>query len=188
MNSYVSLDDWSEPKLNEEFYRKFGSKLKYISCGEDLDYNLFPNLHSIRETTFSRKSRWTEFKEFERIKYRNLRRRRKFVSEVLQKFHKIRHLGLILYTDNKKSVLNAFKEKSVLQNLIELKYYTYDDENGYQFLHSMKQLSEKFSKLKSIAFQCDLVKDFPNFRQHLSPLKGVSRVEEIGFGANISKP
>ena len=35
----VSLDDRSEPELNEESLRLFGPKLKYISCGKNLDFN-----------------------------------------------------------------------------------------------------------------------------------------------------
>ena len=59
--------------------------------------------------------------------------------------------------------------------------------NGNQFLDSLKRLAEKFPNLKSIQIECVFVEDFSDLGQQLSPLKAISRVEEIGFVAKISK-
>ena len=162
----VSLDDRSEPELNEEFYRKFGSKLNYISCGQNLDFNLFRNLYSIHKTDChlipTERVVGFNLKNLKELNIDLLPQNENLFREVLQKFHKIKHLSLRLYNDNEESVFNAFKESAVLQNLIELKYDTINAENENQFLDSLTQLAKKFPKLKSIAFVLVLMEDISN--------------------------
>ena len=176
----VSLDDATEPELNEEFRRLFGPKLKYISCGEDLDFNLFPNLYSVTET----------FIEIETIVGLNLENIKELnvdllsqnqnLFPLLQKFHKIRRLTLCLNPDNEKSVLNAFKNSAVLQHLIELKIRTFEF-GGHinQFFDSLKQSADKLPKLKSIAFTLVFDEDCTNLRQFLSPLKAFRKLKRL---------
>ena len=159
----VTLKDRrTEPELNEEFLRLFGPKLKYISCGANLDLNSFPNLYSIEKKSFSLFNIVIpRFTSPERAVALNLMKLKELIidiypqndvfPEVLQKFHKIRQLGLILYTINENSVINSFKGSSILQNLIELKYRGCGTaEKSNQFFDSLKQFAEKFPKLKNI--------------------------------------
>ena len=185
----VYLKDRSEPEMNEEFYRKFGPKLKYIRSAQSLDFNLFPNLHSLDKSNFGY-SYVTAFPEnvlplnLKKLKELNITlidENMHLFREVLQKFHKFRHLCLDLLNDLQKSVFNAFKESPVLQNLIEVKYKAKIRENGNQFLHSMKQLKKKFPKLKSIEIKSVLVIDFSDLRQQMSPLKSFSELKRTDF-------
>ena len=167
-------DRRSEPKLSEEFLRTVGSNLKYISCGEDLDFNLFPNLCSIRKTfhcepSSSKRVVGLNLKNLKELYLDLWEQNQHLLSEVLQKSHKIRRLSLDLYTANKMLILKALKESPVLQNLIEINYI-YRARNGNQFLDSLKKLAEKFPKLKSISFTLvsESVKDFnSSLRQQL---------------------
>ena len=122
----VSFNNWRiEPKLNEEFVRKFSSNLKYISCGQKIDFNLFPNFYSVNRVTATSPERFLglNLKNMKKLNIALFEDNEHLLSEVLQKFHKISHLSLYLNSDNENSVFNAFKESPVLQNLIELKYY-----------------------------------------------------------------
>ena len=187
----VSLDDMTEPELNEEFLQKFGSKLKYISCGEYLDLNLFPNLDR-----FSISPGSTSLERLVGLNFRNLNElnviffeeTEHFFLEVLQKFHKIRRLTLNVYTDKEKSFFDAFNESPVLQNLIELKYNKISLENANQFLDSLKQLAEKLPKLKSIEIESVYVKDISDLRQHLSPLKAFPELKRLDLELTFLKP
>ena len=197
----VVLYDWTEPKLSEEFIRKFGSKLKYIRCGlrsHNIDFNLFPNLHSLDKYAkyLNLSNSKTTVPEYVlQLKLKNLKELFLVLKveniylfrEVLQKFHKIKHLGLYLKTENQieQSVLNAFKDSTVLQNLIELTFRTKSAENGKQFLDSLKRLAKKFPKLKSIEIKSVLVKDYSNLRKQLSPLKAFPDLKRLVLGLNL---
>ena len=186
------LDDWSEPELNEEFYRRFGPKLKYIrfrGCRvETFDYNLCPNLYSIGKFFYPETiSLGTAL----RLNLKNLRELNIDISEqnqhlfpgVLQKFHKIRHLGLYenLHDPIETfiTVYNAFHKSPVLQNLIQLKFSPNSSENGNQYLDSMKQLAKKFPKLKSIEICTDFSGNSSDLRKQLSPLKSFPDLKRL---------
>ena len=179
----VSLDDSTYPQLSEEFYRKFGSKLKYILCGNELELNLFPNLKSLNKYHYPTTSpeyvlplNLLNLKEL----YITLNEGNKHLfREVLKKFLKIKHLCLSVESNDQMAVFNAFKESPVLQNLIELKYRTNCEQNGKQFLDSLKRLTKKFPKLKSIEIGFLLVKVFSNLRQQLSLLKAFSDLKRL---------
>ena len=188
----VTLKDRrTEPELNEEFLRLFGPKLKYISCGANLDLNSFHELFSIEKKSFTLFSILIpRFNSPERVVGLNLKKLKELnidifpqnhlFAEVLQKFHKIRHLGLILYTTNENSVINAFKESPVLQNLIELKYRGCGAaERWNHFLDSLQQLYEKLPKLKAIEIGPVWVKDFSLLGQQLSPLKAFPELKRL---------
>ena len=176
----------SKPELNKEFLRKFGSKLKYISCGHNLDNNLFPNLYSVKRTDFhlisTERLLALNHKNLKELNVNLYQQNQHFLSEVLQKFHKIRRLSLNLSPDNSYSLVNAFNESPVLQNLIELKYNTNSAENAKQFLDLLKKFAEKLPKLKSIAFELVLEKDFSDLRLQLSPLKAFPELKRLDLG------
>ena len=192
----VSLDDRSEPELNEEFLRFFGQKLKYIWCGEDLDFNLFPNLHSLNKY-FMFYSPFTHqlpgnvlslnLFNLKELNITLTEENYQLFREVLQKFHKIRHLALNVRTYNQKSVSNAFNESPVLLNLIKLKYNTKIGQNGNQFLDSLTQLATKFPKLKSFEIGSLAVKIISNLSELLSPLKAFSDLKRMDLMLNFSK-
>ena len=183
----VSLKDRSKPELNEEFLQLFGPKLKYISCGEDLDFNLFPNLYSIAEKFVlvseisPQRALGLNLKKLKELNLDLCLQNENLFPEVLQKFNKIRHLSLCLNPNIEKSVLNAFKESAVLQNLIELKISTENGENVNQFLYFLKQSVEKLPKLKSIEFELVFDNDsqYSKLRQHLSPLKAFPELKRL---------
>ena len=188
----VDSNEWTEPKLNEEFHQKFSLKLKYIRCGKDLDFNLYPNLHSLDKyikfklgLSFPESVLPLNLKKLKELNITLTEQNKHLLREVLQKFHKLRHLGLYLYTDLQKSVSNAFKESAVLQNLIQLKYNTNSAKNGNQFLNSLKHLSKKFPKLKSFEIESVLMKDFPDLRQQLSPLKAFPDLKRLNLWLNL---
>ena len=173
----------TKPELNEEFLRLFGQKLKYISCGEKLDYNLFPNLYSIPKKSglypeYFPKSVLGLNPNLKEIKVILFDYNQHLFREVLQKFHKITHLSLLLWTANEKSVINSFRESPVLQNLIELNYQAHDLPIS-EFLVSTKQLSEKLAKLKSIEINSVYVKNFSDLRQQLFSLKEFSELKRL---------
>ena len=187
----VYLNDFSEPELSEEFLQKFGPKLKYIQSGNIIDFNLFPNLNSLdKYNKFKFKGSFL-LENTHRLNLKNLKELNitlteqniHLFGEVLQKFHKIRHLGLYFFYDLQNLVYNAFRKSPILQNLIEIKYDTnmwYRTQYANQTLDSIKQLVEKFPKLKSIEIKSVFVKDFSDLRQQLSPLKaflGLKRID-----------
>ena len=87
----VSLKDRREPELNEEFLRLFSQKLKYISCGENLDFNLFPNLYSI-----AKKSDWFQSFPPQRLLALNLKN--------------LKELNIELFEQNQKFLSRSFTE------------------------------------------------------------------------------
>ena len=128
----VFIHPWSVSELNEEFLQKFGSKLKYIRCGQDIDFSMFPNVYTLDKYGMfdSYISRFPEY--ILPLNLKNLKELNLFLyeenihlfREVLQKFHKIRHLGLHLCNDVQNLAFYALKESPVLQNLIKLRYDT----------------------------------------------------------------
>ena len=181
----ASLYDMTNPELNEEFYLKFGSKLKYIRCGDDL--NRFPNLHSTGKYSqfdpppFLENILPLNLKNLKELNISLTEENIHLFPEVLQKFRKIRHLGLRVESNNQNAVSNGFKESAVLQNLIELKYNQRSGQNGNNFFDSLKELAKKFPKLKSIAFEWLLVNDFSDLRQQLSPLKAFPELKRLNL-------
>ena len=185
----VYLDDWKGVELNEEFYRKFGSKLHYIGFGENwrqnLDFNLFPNLHSNRKkfyfsTISPERALRLNLKKLKELDIDICEENQHLFREVLQKFHKIRYLSLKERHANLNTVFNAFQESPVLQNLIQLKYYSdFYTEIAKQFLDLLKRLPKKLPKLKSIVIKSVFAENISDFRRQLSPLKAFPDLKRL---------
>ena len=183
------MDDFREPEINEEFYRKFGSKLNYLGFreyrGRKIDYNLFPNLYSIGkkfdpETISPVRALRLNLKNLKELNIDISEQNQHLFPEVFHKFHKIRHLVLTENPRNSNAtmntVFNAFHNSPVLQNLNQLNFFTENREIGKQFLESLKQLPKKLPKLKSIKIGYFFVE---NFSRQLSPLKGFSELKRL---------
>ena len=181
--------DPNELDLNQEFHRKFISKLDYLTFGEyrgrKFDYNLFPNLYSIGkkfdpETISPERALRLNLKNLKELKIQICEENQHLFPEVFQKFHKIRHLVLIENIHNSNATINtffnAFHKTPVFQNLFQLKFFTLNAEIGKQFLDSLKQLRKKLPKLKSIKIGYFFVE---NLRRQLSPLKEFTELKRL---------
>ena len=147
---------------------------------------MFPNLHLIHsKSTSIERLLGLNLKNLKELNVDLFQQNQYLFREVLQKFFQIRHLTLHLNTAKQNSILIAFKESAVLQNLIELKYNAISARNGNQFLDSLKQLSNKFPKLKSIQIGFVSVKDL---RQHLCPLKAFPELKRLDLVLAFLKP
>ena len=169
-----------------EFYQKFGSKLEYFSpCSYFLyfqTFELFPNqqifwLNLKRFDTFDEIP--LELRQLKRLTIYCPEEKEHMVREVLQKFNKITHLSLDLYTDFEKSALNSFQDSPLLQNLIELKIIAKDKQKCVS-INCLKQMEKKFPNLKSIEISYKIVlENISDFEELMSSLKTFPHLKRL---------
>ena len=182
----------TKSELKEEFYLKFGSKMKYLwfdRCSRIyFSYEWFPNLSSIGKKTHHKRVSperllETNLMNLKEVNIKLSEQNHHLFLEVLQKYYRTRHLTLVpSHPVIEEPVFKAFKESPVLQNLIELKYRDWavtKNNRCNKNLDSLTLLSEKFPKLKSLEFGWIFVKDLSVLRQQLSSLKAFSELQRL---------
>ena len=146
---------------SQEFYQKFGPKLRYICYVSNVfDYNFFPNIESIDE--YYRIVNQVQAEEVLQLKLDNLKNlkigigenKEHLLSKVMRKFFKLTHLTLTLETGEFNKI---FKDLPSHQNIKELIIFSmfYQDLEGIS--DSLKEIAIKCPKLKKIALNSIII-------------------------------
>ena len=99
--------------------------------------------------------------------------------EVLQKFNKIRHLGLYLNTNNDISIYNAFRELPVLPDLIDINIWPRGRPRSVFILNCLKQIAKKWPNLKRIELFNIVLEHISDFEQLMSLLKAFPHLKRL---------
>ena len=169
---------------SQEFYRKFGQKLKYLGFTEHVyDFNLFPNIESIDEYNVVNEFRIEEVLQLNSVN--NLKKlgidievnKEHLLPQLMQKFQKLTHLTLELSTY---ALDKVFKDFPITQNLLELiiTFHYYGDFEG--MCDSLNQIAIKCPKLKRIVFYSIIVlRNSSDMKQLFQQLKAFPSLKRL---------
>ena len=140
----------------EEFQRKFGPKIDYISHLKDpVKYNLFPNIEKLK---FHYRDHMQDVVPL--LKLNKLRKLKVTINEgeehMIQTWvdtlPKLTHFGLRSYCgiEEESSIFNSLELISNLKNLKHFEVYIFQEGNEKLFCDSLKRMANKCQKLKSI--------------------------------------
>ena len=173
-----------------EFCKKFGPKLKKLCQFSYMEEIIkFPNLQSLyfRNHVTLEQILQLNSKELKSLYISIYGKKEHMIREVLQKFHKIRHLGLSVNTDNQKSALNAFQDSPLLQNLIELKISENGSQRCVSIIKCLKQMAKKCPNLKRIQISYQIfLEEISDFEKLMSSLKIFPHLQRLDINLEFS--
>ena len=146
---------------SQEFYRKFGLKLKYFRSAKHVfDFNLFPNIESIncmidmKQIKVEEVIQLNPLKKLKKLKIGIEVNKEHLLPQVMQKFDKLTHLSLKLITESLNKVFKDFPSHQNLKDLF-ISFRVNQDFEG--MCYSLKQIAIKCPKLKRIVFSSLIV-------------------------------
>ena len=183
-----SLFYLNEPEFIE-FHEKFGSKLKKLgnidqfsrlqltsNCGFQAVYLAHPLTFHFEDIY-----RLNSI-QLEELSMTLIDENIVFFREVLQKFNKIRHLGLYLKTNNEITVFKALNESPVLQNIIDIYIMTLESPTYVFSIYTLKHLAKNLPNLKRIQFFNEIkLENISDIEQLMSSLKAFPHLKRLDF-------
>ena len=173
----------------EEFHRKFGSKMKYLSNIKNLiDLNRFPNIEKIRiginlpNYTIIRRHQSMIY-QLKLAKLKQLKialggNEEYLIQALINNFPTLNHLDISFPFDHI-ATYKPLENISNLKHLIHFKYMSYSAKNNNRFFDLFKQMANNCQNLKTIECGFDINEQNSEMTQFLSLLKAFPAVKRL---------
>ena len=168
----------------EEFHRKFGPKIKYLSFIKPLIVlNRFPNIEKLVMNSeligdsIIPQLKLAKLKQLE-ITFSRGQGSKQMFHTVIDSFPTLTHLKLVFYSQYKNEIYKSLENISNLKHLIHFVYIEFEG-NNERFCDLLKQMANNCRKLKSIVFGFKSDVQNSNIKQLLSHLKAFSALKRL---------
>ena len=174
---------------SEEFFRKFGPKIKYFHYRGKIDWSLFPNIEKliISGVTLSHYESiisqliLAKLKELELIIDQG---QEHVLHTVIDTFPTLTHLSVVIKSRDENVIYKSLKNISKLKHLVHFKLHIQLPRNNELFFDLLKQMSNICLNLKSIDFHI-LIDKNSEIRQFFSLLKAFPALKRLNLWLNF---
>ena len=169
----------------EEFHKKFGPKIKYLSYRREfIDLSRFPNIEKIKilkskiDESIIPQLKTNKLKELE-ITFNQGQEH--MLQLLIATFPTLTHLELDFLTKDKNAIYKSLKNISNLKKLIHFKVHNVFDTNDEQFYYLLQRIAYNCRNLKSIDFDFNIERNNSDVIQFLSQIKSFPALKRLNL-------
>ena len=183
------LKDINDSNL-QEFYRKFGPKIKCLRALEQvIELGRFPNIEKVMINNLYVDSIIPQLNlaKLKQLEIAFERGQENMLQTFIDNFPKLTHFNVVNNSIDGKAIYKPLKNISKLKHLIHFKLQIPFGKNNKQFCDLLKQMANNCRNLKSIGFRFNINDQNPHIRQLLSLLRAfpLKRLDIIFVGNDI---
>ena len=179
LNEINVLRDISDSNL-QEFYRKFGPKIKCLQISKELDLNRFPNIEKVIINYVPDESIIAQLKLAKLKQLEIVFNKEHMLQTIIDTFPTLTHLQVVINSSGPEKT-KRLKNISNLKHLIHLKLRIQFVENNDTICDLLKQMANICQNLKSIEFLFYINDKNSNIRQLLPQLKPFPALKRLSL-------
>ena len=170
----------------EEFHRKFGPKIKFLSYYRPfLDLSRFPNIEKIiclvnhtLDQSIIPKLKTNKLKQIDIVFDQG---KEQMLKALIDDFPTLTHLSVYFKSKDENAIYESLKNISNLKQLIHFKLQNQFVKNNKQFYEFFNKMAENCQNLKSIDFDFHIKHKNPDIRQLFSQLKSFPALKRLSL-------